>query len=88
QAVEALGLKAIEIPTHPTHGVDIAYLARILDKHSVRACWFMTNFQNPLGALMPDDARKELIALLERHDVPLIEDDVYSELYFGSQRPK
>lgn len=88
QAVEALGLKAIEIPTHPTHGVDIAYLARILDKHTVRACWFMTSFQNPLGALMPDDARKQLIELLERHEVPLIEDDVYSELYFGTQRPK
>jgi len=88
QAVEALGLKAIEIPTHPTVGVDIAYLARILDKHTVRACWFMTTFQNPLGALMPDPARKELIDLLERHDVPLIEDDVYSELYFGTQRPK
>ncbi|HEY2402108.1 MAG TPA: PLP-dependent aminotransferase family protein [Steroidobacteraceae bacterium] len=88
QAVEALGLKAIEIPTHPTHGVDIECLARILDKHTVRACWFMTSFQNPLGALMPDDARKQLIELLERHDVPLIEDDVYSELYFGSQRPK
>jgi len=88
QAVEALGLKAIEIPTHPMQGVDIAYLARILDKHRVRACWFMTTFHNPLGALMPDGARKDLIELLERHDVPLIEDDVYSELYFGTQRPK
>jgi DNA-binding transcriptional MocR family regulator len=88
QAVEALGLEAIEIPTHPTYGVDIGYLARTLEKHPVRACWFMTNFQNPLGALMPDDARQELIELLERHDVPLIEDDVYSELYFGTQRPK
>ena len=88
QAVEALGLKAIEIPTHPTHGIDLAYLARILDKHPVRACWFMTSFQNPLGALVPDDARKELVQLLELHDVPLIEDDVYAELYFGSRRPK
>ena len=88
QAVEALGLKAIEIPTHPTHGVDLAHLTRILDKHPVRACWFMTSFQNPLGALVPDDARKELVQLLELHDVPLIEDDVYAELYFGSRRPK
>jgi DNA-binding transcriptional MocR family regulator len=88
QAVESLGLKAIEIPTHPTHGVDLGYLARILEKHPVRACWFMTTFQNPLGALVPDDARKELVELLESHDVPLIEDDVYSELYFGSRRPK
>ncbi len=88
QAVEALGLKAIEIPTHPTHGIDLACLARILDKHPVRACWFMTSFQNPLGALVPDEARKELVQLLELHDVPLIEDDVYAELYFGSRRPK
>jgi DNA-binding transcriptional MocR family regulator len=88
QAVEALGLKAIEIPTHPTHGVDLAYLSRILDKHPVRACWFMTSFQNPLGALVPDDARKELVQLLHLHAVPLIEDDVYAELYFGSRRPK
>ena len=26
--------------------------------------------------------------LLHRHQVPLIEDDVYAELYFGSQPPK
>src|SRR5947208_1642097 len=39
-------------------------------------------------ALVPDDARKELVQLLELHDVPLIEDDVYAELYFGSRRPK
>jgi len=40
-----------------------------------------------LGALVPDDARKELVQLLALHDVPLIEDDVYAELYFGSRRP-
>jgi DNA-binding transcriptional MocR family regulator len=88
QAVEAHGLKAIEIPTHPVNGVDLGSLARVLDKHPVRACWFMTSFQNPLGALVPDAARQELVRLLELHDVPLIEDDVYAELYFGDRRPK
>lgn len=88
QAIEALGLKAIEIPTHPRNGVDLGFLAGILDKHPVRACWFMTSFQNPLGALLPDEARGELIRLLEAHEVPLIEDDVYAELYFGTRRPQ
>ena len=87
QAVEALGLKAIEIPTHPVHGVDLPALARALERHPVRACWFMTTFQNPLGALLPTEGRAELLRLLEKHDVPLIEDDVYSELYFGNRRP-
>ena len=47
----------------------------------------MTNFQNPLGSLMPDDKKKALVALLAEHNVPLIEDDVYGELYFGNKRP-
>jgi DNA-binding transcriptional MocR family regulator len=47
----------------------------------------MTSFQNPLGATMPDEKKRELVRLLAKHDVPLIEDDVYSELYFGASRP-
>ena len=88
QAIEALRLRAIEIPTHPRDGVDVAALSRILDRHPVRACWLMTNFQNPLGALVPEDAKQELVTLLEKHEIPLIEDDVYAELYFGRRRPK
>src|SRR6185295_14590710 len=88
QAIEALGLRAVEIPTDPREGVDLAALARAIDKHSIRACWLMTTFQNPLGATMPEAKKRELMALLDEHDVPLIEDDVYAELYFGDERPR
>jgi DNA-binding transcriptional MocR family regulator len=37
---------------------------------------------------MPDEARRELVQLLHAHAVPLIEDDVYAELYFGTRRPQ
>ena len=47
----------------------------------------MTNFQNPLGSLMTDEKKRALVELLTLHDVPLIEDDVYGELYFGNKRP-
>jgi DNA-binding transcriptional MocR family regulator len=47
----------------------------------------MTSFQNPLGFQMPDDNKRALVALLARHDVPLIEDDVYAELYLRGPRP-
>lgn len=86
QAVEANGLRAIEVPTHPRTGVDLDALARVLKRHPVRACWLMPSFQNPLGARMPDDARAGLLRLLTRHDVPLIEDGVYAELHYG-RRP-
>lgn len=88
QSIERNGLKAVDVPCHPREGIDLAALARALKQHKPRACWLMTNFQNPLGSLMPDEKKKELVTLLTRHDVPLIEDDVYGELYFGAKRPK
>lgn len=87
QALERLGLQAIEVPTHPREGIDLDALAIALQRHRPKACWLMTNFQNPLGSLMPDEKKRALVELLTRHQVPLIEDDVYGELYFGSQRP-
>lgn len=88
QAIEALGLRAVEVPTHARDGVDLGALATLLARHPIKVCWFMTTLQNPLGALMPEEAKQELVNLLARHDVPLIEDDVYAELYFGARRPK
>jgi DNA-binding transcriptional MocR family regulator len=88
EAIERLGLKAVEIPTHPREGMSIPALAAALERNPVKACWLMTNFQNPLGCLMPDDSKRDLVQLLEKHGVPLIEDDVYAELYFGSERPR
>ena len=88
QAIEALRLRAIEIPSHPSGGIDVAAFAEVLTQHPVRACWIMANFQNPLGALVPEEAKRELARLLDQHDIPLIEDDVYAELFFGRHRPK
>jgi DNA-binding transcriptional MocR family regulator len=87
QALERVGLKAIEVSTHPRDGIDLAALALALERHKPKACWLMTNFQNPLGSSMSDEKKQALVELLNAHDVPLIEDDVYGELYFGSKRP-
>jgi DNA-binding transcriptional MocR family regulator len=87
QALENLGLKAVEVPSNPRDGIDLGVLAQVLSMHKLAACWLMTNFQNPLGSLMPDEKKRELVAMLALHGVPLIEDDVYGELYFGKRRP-
>jgi len=87
QMIERRGLRVIEIPTHPRDGVSLAALDDALRHHPVKACMLMLNFQNPMGSLVPDANRRELIELLARHDVPLIEDDTYAELYFGRHAP-
>jgi DNA-binding transcriptional MocR family regulator len=85
QALERLKMKALEIPVHPQDGLDLAALADALKRRPVKACWFMTSFQNPTGASLSLEKKKALVALLASHDIPLIEDDVYAELYFGSR---
>ncbi|MGO4303994.1 aminotransferase-like domain-containing protein [Cupriavidus sp. RAF12] len=87
QALERLKLKAVEIPVDPVDGVDLDTLEAAIGRHPIKACWFMTQFHNPTGASMPEDKKQALVALLTRHQVPLIEDDVYGELYFGDRCP-
>lgn len=87
QALQRLGLRAIEVPTHPRHGVDLDALQAALLRHRPKVCWLMTNFQNPLGCTMSVANKQALVALLAHHGVALIEDDVYAELYFGNERP-
>ena len=87
QASERLGLKVIEIPSHPREGVSLTAVEDALRHHPIKACLLMLNFANPTGSLVTDARKKELVSLLHRYQIPLIEDDVYAELYFGKQAP-
>lgn len=53
--------------------------------HNPRTACFMPTLQNPTGITMPEDRRRMLAAILERHAVHTIEDDVYGLL--PSNRP-
>ena len=86
QIAQNMGLNIIELPTHPTTGVDLEALKKVIDK--VDVCCFMSNFSNPLGSLMPDENKQELVKMLTHHNIPLIEDDLYGNLFFGTVRPK
>ena len=86
QVLERLKLKAVEIPVHPREGIDLGVLAERLANLPIKACWFMSSLQNPMGATLGEAQKAELYALLKRHQVPLIEDDVYAELHYGAQQ--
>jgi DNA-binding transcriptional MocR family regulator len=87
QALERFGLRAVEVATDPRTGIDLDALEAAIARHKPSACWVMTNFQNPLGSAMDEAKKRALVEIATRHRLPLIEDDVYSELYFGERRP-
>jgi DNA-binding transcriptional MocR family regulator len=87
QLIESLGMKALEIPTHPRTGPSIDALEVAFSAGLVKACLFVPNANNPLGSIMPEENKKRLAGLLVQHQVPLIEDDVYGDLCFTHERP-
>jgi DNA-binding transcriptional MocR family regulator len=87
QAIEALNLRVLELPTDAITGIDLAALERALAGGTIKACLFSSSFSNPLGCTMPVDKKRAVLDLLARHDVTLIEDDIYGDIYFGKDRP-
>ncbi|BDG09831.1 aminotransferase-like domain-containing protein [Anaeromyxobacter paludicola] len=87
-ALEALGLRVLEVPCHPETGMDVDELSRRLDLHRVAAVLAVPVFSNPLGSSMPDEAKERLVSLLSARRIPLIEDDVYGDLAFAPSRPR
>ena len=87
QAVESLGLKVVEIPADPVTGLDLDCLQKAIKKYDIKACLCVPNFNNPLGSCMPDENKKKLVDIITKQNIPLIEDDIYGELYFGKNRP-
>lgn len=86
QLIEAHSLKAIEIPVHPETGMSLEALKLAMEQWPLKAVLTVSSFSNPLGCSIPDERKKELVSLLEQYQVPLIEDDIYGDLYFGERR--
>lgn len=86
QLALSLRLKVLEVATDPVKGVNIDALKALLPQ--INVCLLVPNFNTPLGYCMPDEQKKDVVMLLEKHDIPLIEDDTYGDLYFGTERPK
>ena len=88
RVMQSLGLNVVEVPTDPATGIDLNYLETAIARFNIKACLFVPNFNNPIGSCMPDEKKKKLVEMLAKKEIPLIEDDIYGEMYFGKTRPK
>ena len=86
--LDALGLKAIEIPTHPRTGLSLQALQLALDTQPIQAVLAMPTLSNPLGAVMSTRDKRALVQLLAARGVPLIEDAVFNDLMASDEGRK
>jgi DNA-binding transcriptional MocR family regulator len=87
QAIEHLRLKVVEVPNRPGVGIDAEAVRNIARSTRLSAAVLMPNFNNPAGTLTPDDAKRDIVATLTGMEIPIIEDDIYGDLHYGSVRP-
>lgn len=85
--LQSLHLKAVEVRTDRATGLSIEAVERMLAECRPAAMVVAANFSHPTGALMPEATKQQIVDLLARHDVPLIEDDIFGDLSFDSRRP-
>jgi len=85
--LEKLELNLIEIPA-ADRGISLETLEFVLEQYSVSAMITVSNFSNPLGFSHDRNKKKGILKLLESKGVPLIEDDIYSDLHFSGKRPE
>ncbi len=88
EIIQALNLRALEIPTCSRQGMCTDALQEALKQNDVKVVMLMPNFHNPLGSLMPDEKKQRIYELIAQHDLPIIEDDIYGDTHFGDVRPK
>lgn len=87
-ALASLGLKVLEIPTHPATGASVEAIDLATSRRgAIKALLLIPTHQNPVGSVMPDEHKARLVELCEQRGVALIEDDIYGDASFGQVRP-
>lgn len=68
-------------------GIDCSHLEEKLQKGKIKLLYLNPNFQNPTSITMTLKRRHAILALCQKYQIPIIEDDVFSDLSFHQPLP-
>lgn len=85
QAFQAAGAKVLSLPA--MENLSLSLLEDYLIRYRPKMLYLMPTFQNPTGRTMPLQDRQNLLQLAARHRLVIVEDDPYSDLYYGEVPP-
>ena len=86
QCFRLYGPRVIGAPID-AHGVDVDALEALVVKHKPKLIYLVPTFGNPSGAMLSLERRLKILELAVRHQVLVVEDDPYGDLYFGAAPP-
>lgn len=68
-------------------GMQIPYIKQNKKRQNAALLYTNPTFHNPTGMVMPMERRKQLLQVCEEEQLPIIEDDVYRELWLDTPPP-
>lgn len=87
QVFRAASARLLAVPAD-AEGIRPDILEGVLERHRPKLIYVLPTFQNPSGALLSLERRRRVLELAYRFQVPIVEDDPYSELrYEGEALP-
>jgi len=86
QCFRLYGPQVIGVPLD-AQGVQLDALEALIARHRPKLLYLIPTFGNPSGGLMSRERRLRVLELAVRHQVVLVEDDPYGDLYFGEAPP-
>ncbi len=84
---QSAGMKLHGVPIDD-QGIQTSFISHYKRQYEGTLLYTIPSFQNPTGILMSDSRRKELLTICEKESLPLIEDDVYRDLWLDEAPPK
>jgi len=84
QAFAAYQARYVSVPAD-NDGMQVTRVEPILRKRKIKFIYALPNFQNPGGTTMSLERREKLVALADKYNVPIVEDDPYGELRFEGE---
>lgn len=85
-ALTAVGARLVGVRTS-RHGPDVGALADHLIRTAPRLMYLIPTYQNPLGGVLGESARRTLANLIQQHQVPLLEDESLAGLSIVGEPP-
>ncbi|QNN56053.1 PLP-dependent aminotransferase family protein [Diaphorobacter ruginosibacter] len=86
QCFRLYGAEVISAPID-SDGVKPDELERLIVEHQPRLVYLIPTFGNPSGATLSLERRRKILELAVKHQVLVVEDDPYGDLYFADAPP-
>ncbi len=87
--IQCFRLYGAQLVTAPVdgQGVQTDRLEQLIVEHKPKFIYLIPTFGNPSGAMLSLERRKRVLELAVQHNVLIVEDDPYGDLYFGEAPP-